>query len=70
MGNKRQWEIKKPICHYEYHLAAAAVWCALGLDNVRLLRSRVPEAIADGVLGLDVEVEGSLVLLRGTWKIK
>lgn len=42
-----------------YHFAAAAVWCAFGLDNDRLLISRLPEAMDDGVLGLDTEDKAS-----------
>lgn len=55
MENKRQWEIKEAYMSwsFEYHLAAAAVWCALEF-NVRLLISRVPEAKAD----LDIVDEG------------
>lgn len=43
---------------FEYHFAAAAVWCALGVDNERLI-SRVPEAIDDSVVGLDTEDDAS-----------
>lgn len=55
MKNIKKNNIKSQSWPDDYHFAAAAVWCALGLDNVRLLISRVPEAIDDGVLGLDEE---------------
>lgn len=53
MENKRQWEIIEAYTSwlYEYHFAAAAVWCVLEF-NVRLLISRVPEVKVDGVLCL------------------
>lgn len=67
MGNKRQWEIIEANTSWsnEYHFAAAAVWCALGF-NVRLLISRLPEAIADGVLCLVIVDEESSFIM--TWK--
>jgi len=64
MENKRQWEIIEAYTSwlYEYHFAAAAVWCALEF-NERLLISRLPEAKADGVLCLVIEDEDSSLLM-------
>jgi len=64
MENKRQWEIIEAYTSrlYEYHFAAAVVWCVLEF-NVRLLISRVPEAKEDGVLCLVIVDEDSSFLM-------
>lgn len=58
-GDKRQWKIIK----HNNHFAAVAVWCALRLDNERLVISRFPEDIDDGVLGLFTEDVDSFFLV-------
>lgn len=51
------------IIKHNNHFAAVAVWCALWLDNERLVISRFPEDMDDGVLDVFTEHVDSFILV-------